>query len=144
MKRSDKVLYVGAVGVNAEPAWFSNFGKYVSICAPGMSIYNAIPDNKYDFLQGTSMSTPIVAGAAALLFSLGDDVKFTDVKEALVKTAIPLPGNGVRKQIGNLLQVDKAMAYLQKNNPLLADPCTRKIDSLEREIERLKKQLNQH
>ncbi len=31
------------------------------------------------------------------------------------------------------------MAYLQKNNPLLADPCTRKIDSLEREIERLKK-----
>lgn len=65
MKRSDKVLYVGAVGVNAEPAWFSNFGKYVSICAPGMSIYNAIPDNKYDFLQGTSMSTPIVAGAGS-------------------------------------------------------------------------------
>ncbi|HJA15106.1 MAG TPA: S8 family serine peptidase [Candidatus Butyricimonas faecavium] len=144
MKRSDKVLYVGAVGVNAEPAWFSNFGKYVSICAPGMSIFNAIPDNKYDFLQGTSMSTPIVAGAAALLFSLGDDVKFTEVKEALVKTAIPLPGNGVRKQIGNLLQVDKAIAYLQKNNPLLADPCTRKIDSLQREIERLKKLLNQH
>ena len=61
-----------------------------------------------------------------------------------MKTAIPLPGNGVRKQIGNLLQVDKAMAYLQKNHPLLADPCTRKIDSLEQEIERLKKQLNQH
>jgi subtilisin family serine protease/PKD repeat protein len=48
---------------------FSNFGKTVDIIAPGFSILTTVFNDNYSYQSGTSMSSPIVAGAAALVWS---------------------------------------------------------------------------
>jgi thermitase len=48
---------------------FSNYGSWVSIAAPGVNIYSTYPTNRYAYMAGTSMATPMVASVAALLKS---------------------------------------------------------------------------
>lgn len=68
-------------------ASFSNFGTIkVDIFAPGTEIYAPIPDQKYRYLQGTSMASPVAAGCAALLWSYFPELTAEQVKEILFET----------------------------------------------------------
>lgn len=69
LQRSKQTLRVGAVDKNNKKAEFSNYGSQTDVFAPGTKIYSAKPNNQYEFLDGTSMATPIVSGAVALLKS---------------------------------------------------------------------------
>lgn len=66
---------------------FSNYGDNVDICAPGEDIYSSVPNNGYDSLPGTSMSAPMVSGAAALIWSMEPSLSAGEVKEILQNTA---------------------------------------------------------
>lgn len=89
---------------------FSNYGaKSVDVFAPGAEIYNTLPDNKYRELQGTSMASPMVAGAAAFIKSYYPELTMLQVKEILLKSAKDysdtdqnLPGTDKKVKFGTL------------------------------------------
>lgn len=57
------------------------------VSAPGVNIVSTFPDNSYAALQGTSMASPHVAGAAALILQANPTWGTDDVKAALMNTA---------------------------------------------------------
>ncbi|MDZ4707869.1 MAG: S8 family peptidase [Saprospiraceae bacterium] len=67
-------------------ASFSNYGKKsVDIFSPGVRIYSTAPDNNYEFADGTSMASPVMAGVAALIRSYYPKLSAKQVKKAILK-----------------------------------------------------------
>ncbi len=92
------VLAVGASDETGELAWFSSRGPSIltpdykpAVTAPGTRILSALPGGLYGYLNGTSMATPHVSGAAALLLSANPGLDRQSVTRILTETAVPLP-----------------------------------------------------
>jgi serine protease len=69
---------------------FSNWGKSsVDLGAPGSNIYSTYPGNTYRYLSGTSMATPHVAGAAALVKARFPTASDLGIKALLLRTVDP-------------------------------------------------------
>ncbi|WP_432222683.1 S8 family peptidase [Flavobacterium sp. TMP13] len=92
---SDNVLTIGAINkVYGESviAPFSNYGTLnVDVYAPGQEIYATVPNNKYKYLQGTSMASPNAAGVATLIRSYYPSLTASQVKHILMDSGILLP-----------------------------------------------------
>lgn len=86
------VLSVASVTNNDVKSGFSNFGYTVDISAPGSSIYNTLNGNTYGSLSGTSMATPMVASAAALVKARYPSYDGLQIGEVLRTTADPIDG----------------------------------------------------
>ncbi|WP_019036969.1 S8 family peptidase [Psychroflexus tropicus] len=68
---------------------FSNYGKQsVDLFAPGSSIYSTTPLDTYEFLQGTSMASPNVAGVAAMIRSLYPKLSAAQMKQILMQSGL--------------------------------------------------------
>ncbi len=108
-------------------ASFSNFnGKMVDVFAPGDKIYSTVPDGKYEYLQGTSMASPVVAGSAAVLLAYMPNLKPEQIIESFVKTAnqstvnAMLPTNENNRfdlisRAGGVIDLRKAAEYAYTN-----------------------------
>jgi subtilisin family serine protease len=116
---SDGLLCVGSVDRRRQRSFFSSFGSGVAIVAPGGSalpaadedILSTYPPDGYETLAGTSQAAPHVAGAAALLVSLG--VRGQAAVDRLLATATDLGTPGPDPQFGHgLLDVRAAVAGL--------------------------------
>ncbi len=75
----DNVVGVGATGPGDIITGFSNTGSYVDIAAPGVGLWATLPGGEYGPPNGTSFSSPYVAGAAALVFTLRPDLPVQDI-----------------------------------------------------------------
>ncbi|MEK6409310.1 MAG: S8 family peptidase [Acidobacteriota bacterium] len=91
-------MSVAAVDQGGGLAYFSNTGhSSVSVAAPGVAIVSTLPHSQfapngaYDRLQGTSMSSPCVAGIAVLLWSQDPSLTPKQVKQRIIATSEPLP-----------------------------------------------------
>lgn len=92
---ADNVITIGAINKQygeTVVAPFSNFGKInVDVFAPGEEIYATVPNNKYKYLQGTSMASPNAAGVATLIRSYYPKLKASQVKHILMDSGVALP-----------------------------------------------------
>lgn len=104
-------IAVAATDSNDRRANFSNYGlKTVHLGAPGKQVYSSVPGNKYMAASGTSMATPMVSGAAALLWSVNPNMTFMDVKKRLMETVDPLPDLQGKTITGGRLNIGRAVA----------------------------------
>jgi len=88
----NNVLSVGALNYDYGSglvAGFSNFGKSnVDVFAPGTKIWSTTPNNTYEYLQGTSMAAPAVAGVAAIIRSFYPKLTANQVKNIIMNSGI--------------------------------------------------------
>ena len=85
----DEVITVSATNSQDDwPSW-SNYGPDVDLAAPGVSILSTWNSSSsgYNTLSGTSMASPHVAGAAALVLSHYPSYTPAQVKQALLQNA---------------------------------------------------------
>jgi subtilisin family serine protease len=105
----DNVLAVAATNHYGKLAYYSNFGSWTDISAPGgdtreagknstggiySTSYSAAGRSHYEYMQGTSMACPHVSGVAALILSVYGSESFTPdmLRARLLNTATPLTG----------------------------------------------------
>ncbi len=104
---SDHVLnnfiIVGASGrdlnENFKPVWANYGSKTVDFYAPGENIPTTTPFDSYKIDSGSSMSTAITSGVAALLLSYFPDLKVSDIRHILMESA-------TRYELGIALEYD--------------------------------------
>ena len=75
-------------GADDSLATFSNYGNAVDIAAPGVSIYSTYKNGGYATGSGTSMSSPHVAGSAAVFISNNQGASPAEVKTALISSGV--------------------------------------------------------
>jgi subtilisin family serine protease len=90
----DEVIAVGATDSSDILAYFSSRGPQVDLVAPGVSIYSTYKGTGYTTMSGTSMASPHVAGAAALVIQSGKASTPAAVQAQLERTAIDLGVTG--------------------------------------------------
>lgn len=88
----------------------SNYGlTSVDLGAPGSAILSTIPNNGYAAYSGTSMASPHVAGAAALLWSVNPDITPLEMKAILMDTGDSLPALEGKTVSGKRLNLVNAL-----------------------------------
>jgi len=111
-------------------AWFSSAGPTpVSLLpkpdatAPGVDVLSSVPPDAFELLDGTSMATPHVSGAAALLLQRHPTWTVQQVKSALASTGDPVHRSGSSGEISPLREGGGRIDLVRADEPLLfTDP----------------------
>ncbi len=87
----DNILSVAASDRRDGVASFSNYGStQVDLAAPGVDIVSTMPGGTWGYMDGTSMASPYVAGAAALLKSVAPSMTVQELRLTLMSSTDPL------------------------------------------------------
>lgn len=110
--RCPSFMAVSAVDCRRRLASFTNIGPQVEICGPGVGTVSTVPGGRYRSLSGTSMATPHVAGAAALVKARRPTRSGTSIRIHLRRTALDLGRTGWDPYFGfGLVNAYRAARY---------------------------------
>lgn len=123
------VLGVAALSDPTHRAGYSNYGTDVDLAAPGSHIFSTMPTYQvfetsnglrmwYDYLDGTSMATPFVTGAAALVKSRFPNLSASQIAQRLENRADDLGAPGYDPYTGHG-RLDIYKALYDSNGPLV-------------------------
>ncbi len=98
---STNLLVVASVNPERNLSNFSNFGKTsVDVAAPGDLVFSTLQNNKWGFLSGTSMATPVVSASAAMI--------------GLKRCTNPFDFNNIRNALQNTVTVSSGLSNINK------------------------------
>lgn len=107
------VISVAASTRSDKRASFSNHGETgADIAAPGADILSTIPGGGYDSYSGTSMASPFVAGAAALVAAEHPDIKVEELRAVLIESAEPVTDLAGVTLNGGRLNLYRALTHI--------------------------------
>jgi subtilisin family serine protease len=117
------IISVASTDHNDKYSIFSNYGRTsVDLAAPGSDIYSTTPGGTYGTLSGTSMASPHVTGAAALVWSQNPTWTAQQVKDRLLRTTDPIY-DAIRKTVSNgRLNIYKALGGSIPNDNFNINP----------------------
>ncbi len=105
------IVLVGATTTADTRASFSNYGTPIDVVAPGVNVWSTIMGGGYGYGSGTSFSSPITAGLAALIFSVNPSLTPQAVEGCIESTCKDLGSVGEDGVFGfGLIQADAAVA----------------------------------
>ena len=94
-------VIVGATDQSDVKTYFSEYGPFVDIAAPGVSIRTTYLNGGYVNYSGTSFSSPMTAGLAALIYSINPDFTPAEVESYIFSTAVDLGSVGDDDEYGH-------------------------------------------
>lgn len=106
----DVIVSVASTDRNDNMSDFSNYGlTTVDLGAPGSAILSTVPGNAYATYSGTSMASPHVAGAAALLWSVNPELTTAEMKAILMDSGDSLAALEGKTVSGKRINLANAM-----------------------------------
>lgn len=106
----DNVLAVAGYGFNDRPAWWSNYGSWVDVSAPGRGYSTRGEGNTYLEDDGTSLSAPYVAGLAGLILSQNPNFSSEEVYTIIRSSVDDVEASGKYFGTGRI-NAAKALQY---------------------------------
>ncbi len=104
------IIAVAASTANDTLTSYSNYGATtVDLAAPGSGILSTYPNNRYETLGGTSMATPYVTGAVALVHSIHPTWTAAQVIQQIESSVDKLPALSGKTVTGGRLDLAKAV-----------------------------------
>jgi thermitase len=136
----NSTISVGATSLDgSDMAWFSSRVSDTDVVAPGMDVlttwYDSDEGNTYRWVQGTSFSTPIVSGVAAIVSSINPDLNVHQMRTLLRETAQMTFAEGTTGTGSGLLDANAAVrqallpsfgsTWLSADEPVASTAATR-------------------
>ncbi|HEY1146950.1 MAG TPA: Ig-like domain-containing protein, partial [Pseudoduganella sp.] len=87
---TDSMIAVSATDSTDARAGFSSYGNFVQLSAPGAGIYTTVQGGGYGAVNGTSFSSPVAAGVAALMMAANPSLSNSKIESLLYSTAVDL------------------------------------------------------
>ncbi len=114
----DNIIAVAATDRNDGLAGFSCYGATtVDLGAPGVDIFSCLSSAGYGLMSGTSMATPHVTGAAALILAVDGALTYAEVKAQLLDNVDPIASLAGRCVTGGRLNLAAALPPVPPGGP---------------------------
>jgi thermitase len=106
-------IAVSATTESDQKAWFSSYGNYVDVAAPGERLIAPIDFNSYGWVQGTSFAAPITTGTLGLIYAVRPTITAAEAKNILFQSVddIGSPGEDIYFGAGRV-NAKKAMVQM--------------------------------